>query len=309
MYNIGTTSCRLIVSRLCLTALALSSCTTVNTDGISKFDQGLLLTHTQTDTIFAAANALAQEESIKYVIASNKVTITDADFTPLLSPDAVAEWDTSFSKLEAYASALQTLSSGNEGTQFSNSAQGLGKQLQTGAIGAKISNGVAAAFIELGQALINLKAGHDAQAIMHQTDPAIRQVFTQMAAAIGENNKSGLRADVWSNWTTKIAQGPGQDYIAAGKNGNNTAQKTTAAQSYVAMMAQRDAQLSTLATLRQSLLALADAHTAAAKGASADLTGTISLINTQLDQTQTILSNLNATAKATSSSQSSTGSR
>jgi hypothetical protein len=69
---------------------------------------------------------------------------------------------------------------------------------------------------------------------------------------------------------------------------NDQASRRAAAEAYLAMLEQRDAQLASLASLRDSLLLLADAHTAAANGSGTDAAGIIAMIGEQVDQTRAL---------------------
>jgi hypothetical protein len=277
------------ISSACLLSNLLIGCTTVQPDAVSQFSLGVSKAQQQLDAAFHDANALAREEEISYVVSTNRPGITEADFTPALSPADAAAWDDAFGKIQAYATALKTLLAGNQGQQFSDAVVGLAKEVRSGSTGQQINPGVATAFTELASVLIDVKAQKNAQAAMKKADPAIHETLVQMAQAIGSSNAVGVRSTVWANWAARMALGPVRAYADAVSNGNNVEKKTTAAQAYVAMLDQRDAQLSALASLRQSLLLLADTHTAAANGSTTDASGLVAAISKRVDETQSLL--------------------
>jgi hypothetical protein len=133
---------------------------------------------------------------------------------------------------------------------------------------------------------------------MRKADPAVRAVLASMADAIGASDQTGVRGTVWSNWETRLAQGPVRDYSNAVRNNNDLAGKRAAAEAYLDLLDRRDAQLAALASLRQSLLLLADAHAAAAAGSRTDLAGTLALISRQLDETKSLFQRFGAASGA-----------
>ncbi|HZZ42427.1 MAG TPA: hypothetical protein VFE58_05785 [Tepidisphaeraceae bacterium] len=272
--------------------LIITGCSTIHSENVSQFRQGVAQTHQQLDAAFHDANALAREEEINYLLATTRPGITEADVTPALNTDDVAAWDDAFSKIESYASALEMLLSSDQSKQFSDAILALSTDLNSSKTRININPGVAAAFTELGTVLIDLKTQTSAKAAMQMADPAIRNTLTQMARAIGNSDQSpGVRSVVWANWETKLAEGPIRAYADA-QIGNHPEQKKVAAQSYVTMLDQRDAQLQILASLRQSLLLLADVHTAAASGSTANVASLISAISKRVDETQSLLISL-----------------
>src|SRR5439155_12862521 len=121
--------------------------------------------------------------------------------------------------------------------EFENSVSDFVTQLQnTHAGSVEVPPGVAAGFAELGRVLIQVKAQHDARAIMLQTDPAIQAIFTTMASAIGDNQRSSLRGTVFSNWTT-LMTGPQRNFVTVG---SDTERKRQAILGYREMLDRRD---------------------------------------------------------------------
>jgi hypothetical protein len=265
---------------------------------ITAFSAGVALVQQQSTLAFHAANALARDESIKYLLASTRPGITENDFTPALDPKAIAAWDAAFAALRSYASALQQLLSPDRPRALGNAAVSLGAELKQGRIGVDINPGVATAFAQLGEILVTLEASNDAQAAMLKADPAVRATLTSMAGAIGGNDLSGLRGTVWANWQTRLTAGPTRAYAQAVRNNNNADQRREAIESFAALLDQRDAQLMSLSALRESLLLLADAHTAAAQGRPADAVGLIGVIDQQLEETRSLFGRFSALREA-----------
>jgi hypothetical protein len=294
-------SSELFYAAMAVGTLCLAACqNTIQPDTVSKFSEGVAQTQTQAQAAFHDSNALARDESIEYVIATTRPGITEKDFAPALDPAAVAAWDAAFTAIESYASALEQLLSKDQTTQFTAAAVALGAELRTGQIGAEVSPGVATAFTQLGEVLLTMEAQKDARTAMRKADPAIRDILTAMAGALGASNLQGLRGTVWLNWQDKLDKGPVEAYAEAVKNHNNLDQKRTAANAYVQMLSQRDAQLTSLTNLRQSLLLLADAHSAAANGSPLNVAGLIALISQQTDETKSLLDQFSGKTAPTS---------
>jgi hypothetical protein len=289
---------------LCAQALVGCGAKAVRPQDVTTFSAGVALVQQQSTLAFHAANALARDESIKYLLASTRPGITEKDFTPALDSKAIAAWDSAFAAMRAYASALQQLLSPDRPQALGNAAVSLGAELRQGKIGADISPGVATAFAQLGEILVTLEASKDAQAVMQKADPPIRATLTILAEAIGANDQSGVRGTVWSNWQTRLAEGPTRAYAQAVRNNNNPDQRREAIESFATLLDQRDAQLMSLSALRDSLLLLADAHTAAAQGRPADAVGLIAIIDQQLDETRSLFSRFSALRDADGSKRS-----
>ena len=273
-----------------LIVMTLVGCThpVIQSDAVAKFSQAVVQTRQQSQIAFHDANTLTRDLSIAYVLATTRPGMNEADFTPALDPQAVAAWDNAFAIFESYASHLQELLSPDRGAGFGNAMTDLGSELQNGQFHQTIPPGLATGVTQLGELLIAAKAEADAQQVMRKADPAIRLVLTSMADAIGKSNQSGVRGTIWSAWQTRLATGPVTDYSNAVRDNNNYQKKRAAIDAYLGMLDQRDAQLSSLASLRQALLLLADAHTAAALGSHQDVQGILLMISQQLDQTKSL---------------------
>jgi hypothetical protein len=134
----------------------------------------------------------------------------------------------------------------------------------------------AAGLTEFAHLLLQVHAEKQAREIAAQTDPAVRAVFTGLAEAIGGDKDHGLRATVARHWEKRIAVV--EDAFA---NARSHEVKRQAVKDYADFTRKRDAMDGLLASLMKSYLALADAHTALAKGHEADLNFSIGFITTE----------------------------
>jgi hypothetical protein len=284
--GIRRVGCRVTLVWLCVLACGCAR-GVVRPEGVTEFSEGVAQVRRQAQLAFHEASALAREESIRYVLSTTRPGITESDFTPALSAEAIAQWDAAFGVMQSYASAVQQLISPERPAALGNAVVSLGNELWAGTIQASVPPTVATAFTKLGQVLITIKAENDAQAAMRKADPGVREALVAMADALGTSNRSGVRGTVWSNWAVRLAEGPVRDFSRA-TTANNPEGRRAAAEAYLAMLEQRDAQLSSLASLRDSLLLLADAHTAAANGSGTDAAGIIAMISQQVDQTRAL---------------------
>src|SRR5207302_7009067 len=133
-------------------------------------------------------------------------------------------------------------------------------------------------------------------AAMRKADPGIRAALTSMAKAVGNDPRgrsaaeltalggSGLMGTVYSNWTDAMAH-VSKRFVDA-RDAHDADGMKGAMNDYLDLMDRRDAELDALAALRQSLLSLADAHTAASRGANADVAAIMSVISQKLDDIQ-----------------------
>jgi len=180
----------------------------LNTTDIQTFSQGVTAAKDQTDVSFKGVTDLTSTTIIGY--AADQPTLNDANFFVVLSPDASASWDHVFSALEQYGRDLVLLTSPDLTKEYQDSAVNLAQQIQqTGehlkeagafANAPDTSPMLATAFTKLGDILLKAHAQHDAMKIMQATDPIVADVFAQMASAVGDSQKTGLRGTVFAHW-------------------------------------------------------------------------------------------------------------
>jgi hypothetical protein len=278
-----------------IVALALvsgcSATTRVQETSLADLRKGVADTREQARLALTEANTLARTQAIARVLKLNKPALTEKDFVGAVSRDDIAKLDNAFALIDQYLNAIQYLTSPDRTAELENAAVGFGNQLATGGTNAALQPTVAAAFTQLGKAIVEAKANKEALAVMRRTDGDIRQALNAMALAIHDpSNNSGLRGTLMSNWAAAINGNdpatPLSRWLAAlGANADEAA-KRQIIDDFLAMVDARDAQLAALDRLRQSLGLLADAHTTAAQGRPADVGGIIAWIDRQLDETQ-----------------------
>jgi hypothetical protein len=263
-------------------ALALAGCTNVvQTDSIAKFGAGAATAKLQLDTAFQSIDELAAEDELAR--AAMQSTLNEESVATVIKPGDVQKWDNAFNLIDKYVANLQALLSPTVAKDFSDSLVSLGTELKTVRPQAVPDPGVATAFAEAGRLLIEAKAQHDAQAIAQHADPAIRQVFVTMSNVFGDGPSKGLRGTVRVHWLDRMA-----DKQALFTRTTDNAAKRQVVIDYFVLRDKRDAQDLQLATLRQSLLDLADAHTAMAAGSPLDLTAALAAVKQELDATQAL---------------------
>lgn len=246
----------------------LDGCATpgpVLTESVGTIRSGLGSAREQARLAFESANRIALEQAIERKLDHTEaLTLAEKDFAAAVARDDADQWIAAFGVLDSYASALQKLVDPQLSTGTGDALQSLGEQLQNGqAIHAKLPSGAAGAFATFGQALIQAHAEKQATAIMRQVDPQFTAVTSGMADAIGADNGSGLRATVKGNWQT-VLSGINSEY--ADNHAASRDARRGLIQQYLDALAGRDQQLADLEQLRVSLLALGEAHAAAARG-------------------------------------------
>jgi hypothetical protein len=269
------------VSALLVAALLfVAGCTTVPPAQVTAFAQGVDAVKLQLDTTFASINQLASEDEIDRVAAQSN--FTEEDLGVVLKPGDITKWDTAFGAMDTYAANLSLLISPDRANEFGTAAEGLGTAISKLDKDALPSPGVSAGFIELGRLLIQAKAEHDAIQAARQANPAMEKIFSAMADVIGETKEKGLRNTAWSHWQLRIT-----DRHAAFVGAKPDARRAILV-AYVGLRDKRDAQDLQLGRLRQSLLDLAAAHAALARGSQADLATAIGRIQQELDATRAL---------------------
>lgn len=271
------------LARLVLPAIfALGGCAhTIQGSDLSRFAEATGKVHAQADTAFIRANGVSRQAAIDLFVSARKPSISERSFPPALSPEDVAGWDQVFFDLERYGALLANLTKGGRGASTGRAVAQLGAELQGGVAKAPITPGVGAGLAALASTLVDARAQAWARSIMLATDPHIRLVLSQMAEAVGGDRQTGLQATVWSNWTTNLT-GVQIAYATATEKGDEGRQRALIGD-YVAGIDRRDADLRSLSALHASLLALADAHTAAADGTPQSQAAIIEGIDRRLD--------------------------
>ncbi len=276
-----------------LLSLVSYACTSVPPDTVTTFSQGVTQVRQQAAIALKDANALARDASVKYVLASSKPGLAESRFVVAVSQADIDKWDNAFAGIQSYAGALQALLSSDRTGGFADAAGGLATELKNGHAKTELPPGVATAFTQIGEILIQASQQREALAAMQKADPGIREVLSSMAKAIGADPRgksgpdvknAGLMGTVFTNW--QDALGPSIESFAKATDNKDDGARKAAIDEFLGIIGRRDAELDALASLRLSLMTLADTHTAVARGQKQDAAATIALISQQLDETK-----------------------
>ena len=251
------------VRTVALAALA-ASCTTAPSVDLDGFGRAAGALQANVGTSFADANRLARSVEVDRFVRSGAIALSERRFPPAVPPEVAAKWRSALGDLARYGTLLATLTDARRGGVQTEAFRQLGTQLNAGRTAADLDPGITAGFASLAGALVDLKAQASARDILRRTDPDVRALLTAMANAVGSTDGEGLRGTVASNWTAALA-GYQRTYAVAATEKAEARQRQIVAD-YLSGLDKRDAQLAALASLRSSLLSLADAHTAAAAG-------------------------------------------
>lgn len=268
-------------------AVALAGCArTVASEDLAGFGKAAQDISTQSDLAFSASNKLARDVSIDRFVRSGAVGLSEQQFQTAISTESIDAWQESLSALSDYGTVLSSLVDTKRGTETSAAVVALGQKLQTGTVGIRINPAVSTAFASLGGALVDARAQRQAGRILQQTDPSVQQLLATMAEAIGDSNAEGLRGTVFSNWNTSF-DGVRRAYATAATQHREQEQRKLIGE-YLGALDRRDAQLRALANLRASIMNLAAAHSAAAKGAPVTVSTLIAQIEQRVHETKRI---------------------
>ena len=265
-----------------LLAVACATPGPILTENVGAIRSGVGAAREQARISFVAVNRLAQDQAIERKLGLPERSLRETDFpTPVSTADAAA-WSNAFGILDAYGAALQRLVDPARAEATGDAIGELANSLNGPTINAKIPARLSAVFATFGQALIQAKAEKSATAIMRRTDPAFNAVLSGMAEAIGGSprDRNSLQFVVDSNWTNAALSHLESRYADLPQAAPD---RRRVLQDYVAAIAARDAQLASLSQLQLSLLALAEAHEAAARGNPGDALFWIGRINGWLD--------------------------
>jgi hypothetical protein len=206
------------------------------------------------------------------------------DFPTPVTAAAAQQWSAAFDLLDAYAAALQNLVDPRHAQDTGTAIGQLGESLNGPTLKAGIPPSITAVFQSFGAALVQARAEAGASAVMRRTDPAFAQLVGRMASAVGHGNHEpgSLYDAVESAWNDSVLPGLENRYKALSPSDETGRRQAIGA--YLDAIAARDAQLTQLGQLAQSLLALGEAHAAAARGRPGDALFWIKRIDAQLDQ-------------------------
>ncbi|TVV74521.1 hypothetical protein [Sphingomonas solaris] len=264
-------------------ATALAGCArTVSSADLTGFGTAAAALQRQTDANFAGADRIARAAAVDRFVRSGTVGLTEKPFPPAVPPDVAAAWRSALFYLERYGLLLGTLTDPQQGAQTTDAFKQLGVELNGGGVGAGISPGVAAAFSSLAGALVQEDARRKALGVLRRNDPHVRGLLTAMAEAIGATDGEGLRGTVAAAWTAST--GALQRTYAVAATQHDEAHQRSIMNEYLSALGRRQAQLNDLAALRQSFLALADAHSAAADGSKRPVGELLDVIEGRLDE-------------------------
>ena len=270
-----------------IVTIALAGCArTVASEDLAGFSKAAQDISSQADLAFVASNKLARDVSIDRFVRSGAVGLSEQQFQTAVSAESIDAWQESLGALSDYATVLSSLVDTKRGTETSDAVVALGQKLQSGTVGLSINPTIATAFASLGGALVDARAQQQARRVLVQTDPSVQQLLSDMAEALGDNNSEGLRGTIFSNWNTSL-DGVRRAYALAATQHREQEQRKLIAE-YLGALDRRDAQLRSLSNLRASIVNLAAAHSAAAKGAPLTVGTLIAQIEQRVDETKRI---------------------
>ncbi len=267
----------------------LAGCSTVAPRNLESFSTGATAVRKQTALVLQGVNDLTNESVVDF--AARQANLTDDSFLVLLDPEAVAAWDRALAALEKYAQALLLLSSPDLDKSYRAGAVDLARQIKVSGETLQVirlpedaAQGfapVSAGVIELGDLLLKLQAGADVRRILRRADPTVRRILILMADAIDPGDRAGIRGTVYRHWNQRKGE-----LTAKFLSAEDPAARRRLAREYAALMVQQRQQDQAFGSLRQSYLALADAHHALARGSQTDVIASLQLIERELAELQ-----------------------
>lgn len=255
-----------------LAALAISGCTTLapTQEAIVPFRQGVATAEQQTSRTFADVNALLRTQQIERAVKQD--TLSEAEFVPGLDAQDLAKWARAFGMIDAYAEKVERLLSPDRRAGVEQELSQLGATVEK-VSGEQLPTGIAAAFVDLGGLLVQIKAGEDALAAIRKADPAIQDIFSAMMAAIGPDSGSGVRGTVRDTWGVMVDRIT-VEYLRA----NGDAARRAVILRFIDALDRRDQQDQVLSSLRVSIASLAKAHQEIAQGRPASAAALIRIV-------------------------------
>jgi hypothetical protein len=287
---------------LCLGLIStLTGCKTIDPTGASKFATSVTNVKSQADTALIAASTLTRAESVAFV--ATRPNLSEDEFAETPTSDVIVEWDDILSSIETYALNLAALSSPNISASFDTAATNLFSQftqtaaeIKAGALSSspETTAGLSAAFVETAHLFLEVKGQATARKVAEKTDPQIGKILTFLADEIGgDHTNPCLRTTIYRIWNTEkdALDGP---FLRA----TTQSAKEAIAQQYQTFLAERAVEDESLASLRNALLALAEAHHALAKGDPVSAQAALTFTANELQRTKNLYSQFSADLKA-----------
>jgi hypothetical protein len=278
----------------------MAGCTTVNSTSVSAFSTGVTATQAETKTSFDTIVSLTQTSSIDRIARLDK--LDESQLITVPDAGAIKAWNGVLDPVSHYAQHLSALVSGDSTSGLDTALEGLSNEFKATSTdlkakanignGAQIPAGVAAAFNAAADAILQARGQKESAAIAKITDSKIRLIFTTLADAVGSDSSIGIRGTVHANWDQQLGNLK-VDFLNAG----TIEKRRPVVVQFIAVMNQRDAEDDGLASLRNSYLALADAHAAIVSGSETGIRSAIDLISTELKHARDLQTQYAAPAK------------
>jgi hypothetical protein len=253
-----------------------TGCRSPDPGSLSSFKHGLSVVGEQSIALFRDVNDVSRQAQLDRV--ETQTMLKESDVAPALDAESIGRWNRGIEALSAYASSLEVLSSPEHGEGIEKSVEGLGGRITAlAAAPPENADEVTKAIGHLGKLIVNARAGAAALEVMQKADRDVRSVLTHMGSMIGDGpTEGGVRTTVFSNWTT-LADGTRAQFPQAAPS-----EKRSIAEKYADELRARAAADAALAAVRKSLLDLADVHTAASQGRTADASEMVAFLREEI---------------------------
>ena len=286
----------LIASFSCPLAACAMQPHQIETTSLADFGSAATQVSKQAELAFIDANQTVRRASIEAFIASGALGLNDSSFDTAMDRKTITDWQRIFSALEEYSSNLASLVSDQRAEESATSFQKLGNGIVDGQLGrftGLAENGTTKSALGLmsqwAGKLMAAKTQQSAREIMLDTDPEIRAILVHLGDAIGTADDEGLRGMVASAQIKKLAPLVSQYARAAAVK--DVALQSELIERFLVQRSKDQEQLDGLATVRRSLLRLADAHSAAAQGKEVSLAARLDEISENLGTVKALLTN------------------
>src|SRR5262249_46376188 len=111
-----------------LAILLLAGCRSLPPANVESFSSGVAAARNQTTLAFQAVTDFTSDSIVSYAAA--QATLTDSNFVPVLPPESIAIWDTTFVGLQKYSQSLVLLTSPNLTKDYEDSIVSLATQVK-----------------------------------------------------------------------------------------------------------------------------------------------------------------------------------
>lgn len=271
----------------------VAACASVERPQVAAWRDAVVAVREQSTVTFQTVNAVIRDSQLRRAAARSG--LSEKDFAGGLDLESLQRWRAAFEAMASYAAMVDRLLGPELPERVGESVESTGKQLiaTSGLMQGEQGGAVSKAIGGIGKKLVEHLARAKAGELMMATDADVQALVSALAAILeppeSVNLEAGVLATVMATWSDRL-----EEVNVAFLGEGDPAKKSSHVARYGELLEQRDAIVRSVRNLRQSILDLGTAHTAAAQGRVATIAEVVSLARSHLAEVGEVLKQLRA---------------